>query len=92
LLRRFRDLNSRPHVIGYTVRTDRLGESRMVGKPGEINLWALKRAAEDHQVTAEQVYDEFIGEHYGAAAVPDVKAAFKDTYDIGPGRFRQINS
>jgi len=82
LVRRYRDLNSRPHVIGYTVRTDRLGESRVLGKPGEINLYTLKRASEDRQVTAEQIYDEFITAHYGAAALPDVKAAFKDSADI----------
>jgi hypothetical protein len=33
-------------------------------------------------VTAEQVYDEFIGARYGAPAVPLVKAAFKNAFDI----------
>jgi len=82
ILQHWRAIAHRPHLIGYTARTDRFGSTRLVGKPGEISLYALKRAAEDPQITAEQVYDEFITAHYGAAAVPDVKAAFKNAYNI----------
>ncbi len=82
ILRRWRELSQRPHVIGYAARTDRLGESRIIGRPGEINLLALQRGAEDLDVTAEQVYDEFITAHYGAAALPEVRAAFENSYDI----------
>jgi hypothetical protein len=82
LLARCRDINRRPNVIGYTIRTDRLGESRLVGRPGEVNLLAVKRAGEDPDVTADQVYDEFITAKYGSAAVPEVKAAMKNAYDV----------
>jgi mannose-6-phosphate isomerase-like protein (cupin superfamily) len=82
LLARCRDINRRPNVIGYTIRTDRLGESRLVGRPGEINLWTVKRAAEDPDVTADQIYDEFITAKYGAPAVPEVKAAMKNAFDV----------
>jgi hypothetical protein len=82
ILQRWRDLSARPHVIGYTIRTDRLGESRLVGKPGEMNLLALARGATDRQVTAEAVYDEFIARKYGKDAVPEVKAAFKTAFDV----------
>jgi hypothetical protein len=37
---------------------------------------------EDPQITAEQVYDEFITEHYGMAAVAAVKAAFRNALEI----------
>lgn len=82
LLRRWRDFARRPHVIGYTARLDRLGRSTVVGRPGEINLLALKRGAEDPQVTGEQVYREFIDARYGAAARDDVGAAFKSAREI----------
>ncbi len=82
VLQHWRNMAARPHIIGYTARTDRFGNTRLIGTPGEINLYALRRAVEDPQVTAEQVHDEFIAAHYGAAAVPEVKAAFKDAFDI----------
>jgi hypothetical protein len=87
ILRRWRDFAKRPHIIGYTARSDRYGATRLVGSPGEINLLALKRGVEDPNVTAEQIYDDFITAHYGAAAVPDVKAAFKNAFDITTSEF-----
>ncbi|HTQ31728.1 MAG TPA: hypothetical protein VMI53_11015 [Opitutaceae bacterium] len=92
ILRRWRDLSQRPHVIGYAARTDRLHDSRVIGHPGEINLFALKRGAEDLEVTSEQVYDEFITAHYGAGALPLVKAAFKNSYDITTSVFYTLGS
>jgi hypothetical protein len=82
ILARARDLLKRPHVTGYVARTDRYGTTRIVGRPSEINLFALARYAEDPQVTSEEVYDAFITKRYGAAAVPHVKAAFRNAFDI----------
>jgi hypothetical protein len=82
ILGRWRDFARRPNIIGYVARTDRYGNTRLVGRPGEINLLALKRGLEDPQITAEQVYDEFITEHYGAAALPHVKAAMRNALEI----------
>ncbi len=81
-LRRWKDLGRRPNVVGYTARLDRYGQSTQVGKPGEINLLALARGAENPDVDPEKIYDEFITAHYGAAALPEVKAAFKNSEDI----------
>src|SRR5690606_6566207 len=47
VLDRGADLLQRPYVIGYTARTDRYGDTRLIGRPGEINLYALKRVAEE---------------------------------------------
>jgi hypothetical protein len=82
ILVRARGLLKRPHVIGYVARTDRYGKTRVVGRPSEINLLALKRYAEDSQVTAETVYDEFISARFGTGAVALVKAAFHNAFDI----------
>jgi hypothetical protein len=82
VLGRWRDFAQRPHVIGYVARTDRYGDTRLVGRAGEVNLLALKRGAEDAQVTAEEVYDEFIEARYGKVATVEVKAAFKNALEI----------
>jgi hypothetical protein len=82
ILERARDLLTRPHVTGYVARTDRYGRTRIIGRPSEINLLALKRVSEDPTVTAEQVYDEFIAARYGSQALPYVKAAFMNAFDI----------
>ena len=82
ILERASDLLRRPHVTGYVARTDRYGLTRIVGRPSEINLLALKRVSENPTVTAEAVYDEFITARYGHAALPHVKAAFKNAFDI----------
>lgn len=81
-LANWRSLSTLPHVVGYSIRTDRKLESRLIGKPGEIDLLAMKRITDDPDVTAEQVYKEFITAHYGAAAIPEVEAAFKLSFDI----------
>lgn len=82
VLRRWREVGTRPNVIGYVARTDRYGDTQIVDRAAEINLHALYRGFEDPQVTAEQVYDEFIRERYGRAALPHVKAAFRRALDI----------
>jgi len=82
VLRRCRNLLRRNHVIGYVARTDRYHDTRIVGRPSEINLWALKRSLEDKDITAEQVYEEFIADRYGARVVAPVKRAFKNAFDI----------
>ncbi len=82
MIRRARSLLRRPHVIGYVARTDRYGLTRIVGHPPEIDLLALARVAENPDVTADAVYDEFITARYGRAALADVKAAFKNAFDI----------
>ena len=82
ILDRCRSLLHRRHVIGYTARTDRYGNTRIIGRPSEINLLALKRYFEDRSVTAEKIYDEFIASRYGAGALPYIKAAFKNAFDI----------
>jgi hypothetical protein len=82
VLGRWRDFARRPHVVGYTARTDRYGATRLIGRPSEVNLWALKRAVEAPDVSAEQVTDEFITGRYGAASLPQVRAAFANAFDV----------
>ncbi len=82
VLRRAHNLLYRPHVIGYVGRTDRYGDTRIVGRAGEVLLHALKRCAEDRNITSERVSDEFIEARYGAAAARPLAAAFSKAYEI----------
>ncbi|MDQ2668174.1 MAG: hypothetical protein M3Z05_19560 [Gemmatimonadota bacterium] len=82
ILRRANDLLRRLHVIGYTARTDRYGGTRIVGHAGEIDLFALRRAAETKGLNAKAVSDEFIVSRYGRPALPFVTRAFANAYDI----------
>lgn len=82
ILDRWSDFLNRDHIIGYTARTDRYGDTRIVGRPSEINLYALKRYLEDRSVTADDIYDEFITLTYNEKALPFIKNAFKNSFDI----------
>lgn len=71
-----------PNVIGYVARTDRFGNTSIVGTANEIQLYALKRMTENPSITPSQVYDEFIIEKYGKKALPYLKKAFMKAFDI----------
>lgn len=70
------------NVIGYAARTDRYGDTSIVGTANEILLYALKRLSENPKVTPNQVYDEFILQKYGKQAHPFLKKAFMKSFDI----------
>lgn len=76
-LRHYRKL---PNVIGYVARTDRYAESRIVGTPTEINLFALKRASEG--ASNSQIYLEFATRKYGLLAAPFVARALARSPEI----------
>jgi len=82
ILKRWSDLIRRPNVIGYVARTDRYGDTRLVGTPNEILLYSLKRYSEDQTISADEIYDEFISSKYGKKAVRFLKPAFMKAYDI----------
>jgi len=82
IIRRWSDLIKRPHVIGYVARTDRYGDTRLVGTPNEILLYALKRYTEDQSMTADIIREEFIIEKYGKRSLRYLKPAFNLAYDI----------
>lgn len=82
IIRRWSDLIQRPNVIGYVARTDRYGNTRLVGTPNEILLYALSRYAEDQSLTAEKISREFISSKYGKKSLRYLKPAFGLAYDI----------
>lgn len=92
IIRRWSDLIKRPHVIGYVARTDRYRDTRLVGTPNEILLYALKRYTEDQTVSPEDIYNEFITEKYGQKALKYLKPAFKMAYDIITSSFYTLGT
>jgi hypothetical protein len=82
MLRRWNEFLQYDSVSGYVARTDRYGKTRMIDRPSEINLLALKRGFEQHGITAGMIYREFIDEHYGPASYPHLRKAFGNAYDI----------
>jgi hypothetical protein len=82
IIKRWSELIERPYIIGYVARTDRYGDTHIVGTPNEILLYTLKRYTEDQHVTSDMVYDEFITLKYGAGAIKYLKPAFGKALDI----------
>lgn len=82
ILKRWSKYVDLPNIIGFVARTDRYGNTRIVGTPNEILLYALKRFTADTIITSEKIYDEFITNKYGKNAVQYLKPAFKLAFDI----------
>ena len=82
VLNRWSDFLERDQVAGYVARTDRYGDTRVIGRSAEINLWALKRYFEDRTVSADDIYREFISMRFGEAAYADLRPAFEKAFDI----------
>ncbi|MBN1108486.1 MAG: hypothetical protein JXR66_12275 [Bacteroidales bacterium] len=82
IIRRWSELINRPNVTGYVARTDRYGDTRLVGTPNEILLYALKRYSEDQNLDASQITKEFLTEKYGKKSVRFLEPAFNLSYDI----------
>lgn len=82
IIKRWSDLIKRPNVIGYVARTDRYGDTRIIGTPNEILLFTLKRYTEDQRITTDGIYNEFIIQKYGEKAIPFLKPAFEMAFDI----------
>ncbi|MFI6297393.1 hypothetical protein ACIBEJ_37770 [Nonomuraea sp. NPDC050790] len=79
---RLRHYQRLPNVIGYVARTDRYADSRIVGTPTEINLYALARATADPRVRPASMYREFAARTYGRRAADKVASALSKSYDI----------
>lgn len=79
---RMKDYMKRPNVIGYTARTDRYGDTQIVGTPAEINLYALKCVAERPETDIDGILRGFISEKYGEGAVKLLEPVFSGAFDI----------
>jgi hypothetical protein len=92
IIKRWSDFIRRPNVIGYVARTDRYGDTRLVGTPNEILLYALKRYSEDQSLTADRISTEFIKTKYGKKALKYLKPAFALAYEIISSSFYTLGT
>ncbi|MCU0456934.1 MAG: hypothetical protein MUE74_11580 [Bacteroidales bacterium] len=92
IIRRWSDLIKRPNVMGYVARTDRYGDTRLVGTPNEILLYTLKRYTEDQTLTADEIRKEFITTRYGQKALKPLSPAFKMAYEIASSSFYTLGT
>lgn len=81
-MRRWNSYINCPNVTGYVARTDRYGDTSILGTANEIQLYALKRMTEDQAVSIMQVYNEFITSKYGKDVLLPIRNAFQKAYDI----------
>lgn len=70
------------NVIGYVARTDRYGDTKIINRPSEIQLYAFNALNENPEISDDEIYDEYIGAVYGTDALPYLKPAFQNAYDI----------
>ncbi len=81
-VKRWKYYSSQKNVIGYVARTDRYHNTQNIGRPTEINLFALRRVSEDTSLSAETIVEEFIARKYGKKLIPHLKDVFLETDDI----------
>jgi len=82
LVKRMKYYRSLPNVVGFTSRMDRYKKSSVIGRPTEINYYALRRAFEDTTVALDEIYNDFIAQKYGKQSIPYIKPAFKEATNI----------
>ena len=66
-----------PNVIGFSIRTDRYGKTSILGRPSEINIFAIHETAKNPDIEIEEVISKFIEERYDSVAVPYLKPVFE---------------
>jgi hypothetical protein len=81
-IERWKYYSTKENVVGYVARTDRFNNTQNVGRPTEINLYALNRISEDTSLTAKEIVEEYITEKYGEKLVPYLTDVFLETDDI----------
>lgn len=79
-LERWEHYRELDNVIGYSIRTDRYGNTSIIGTPSEINLFAIHAATSDPGISIDEVTERFLAEKFDSAAVGLIKPLF----DIAP--------
>ncbi|MCD6355079.1 MAG: hypothetical protein J7L95_05975, partial [Prolixibacteraceae bacterium] len=75
-LKRWKYYQQLPNVIGFSIRTDRFGKTSILGKPSEINLFAIHEATKNPSITIDEITEKFIAGKYDSAAVSYLKPVF----------------
>lgn len=76
------DYSRQKGIIGAVARVDRDRNSRALGTPNEVNIYAFSRLMREPTLTADAIWTEWAVRRYGQKAAPYVSAALQATYDI----------
>ncbi|MCF6332200.1 MAG: hypothetical protein L3J11_02865 [Draconibacterium sp.] len=81
-LKRWKYYQKLPNVIGFSIRTDRFGNTSILGRPSEINLFAVHEATKNPEIKIEDLIERFIAEKYDSAAITYLKPVFEMAPEI----------
>lgn len=81
-LNRWKHYQMLPNVIGFSIRTDRYGKTSILGKPSEINLFAVHEATKNPEIEIDEIIEKFISEKYDSVAVEYLKPVFEKAPEI----------
>ncbi|MCG6186474.1 hypothetical protein [Maribellus maritimus] len=76
-LKLWKSYQAMPNVVGFSLRTDRLGKSSILGRPSEINLFTVYAALQNPEIETDSVILNFLYKNYDSLAVPYFYDAFK---------------
>ncbi len=68
------------NVIGFSLRTDRMGKTSVIGRPSEINLFSVYETSRDPEIETDSIIVNYLYEKYDSLAVP----YFYDAYKLAP--------
>lgn len=81
-LKRWEYYQKLPNVIGFSIRTDRFGNTSILGRPSEINLFAVHEATINPEIEIGDLIEKFIIEKYDSAAITYLKPVFEMAPEI----------
>lgn len=81
-LKRWKHYQKLPNVIGFSIRTDRYGKTSILGKPSEINLFAVHEATNNPNIEINELTEKFVAEKYDSVAVEYLKPVFEMAPEI----------
>ena len=79
---RWKHYQKLPNVIGFSIRTDRYGNTSILGKPSEINLFTVHEATKNLEIEIDEIIEKFIAEKYDSVAVEYLKPVFEKAPEI----------
>ncbi len=70
------------NVVGFSLRTDRLGKTTILDSPSEINLFAVYEGVRNPEIETDSVIQNYLYKNYDSLAVPYLFDAFKLAPDV----------
>ena len=81
-MERWKTYSEMENVTGFSIRTSRYGNTLLIDKPCEVNLYSLHQLLKNSSLSEEQVIKDFIIEKYGKQSLPYLLPAFQKADDI----------